>query len=364
MGVHPPRRRATPVAGTLRGSVTTRYEQLRQTLAAQPRRWLVTGGAGFIGSHLVEHLLALGQDVTVLDDFSTGSRANLDDVLRRAGGRGKLRTVEGDLRDPAACRDATAGAELVLHQAALGSVPRSIADPVRTHTVNVDGFLNVLLAARDAGAKRVVYASSSSVYGDHPGLPKVEDRTGRPLSPYAVSKASDELYAHAFGLAYGLPLVGLRYFNVFGPRQDPNGPYAAVMPRWFASLLAGEPVEIFGDGETSRDFCFVENVVQANLLAATGDDPRAVGEVYNVAVGDRTTLTQLFGLIREQVARFRPAAAKQEPAYRDFRKGDVRHSLADVSKARELLGYAPTHTVRDGLVLAADWYAANAAAGR
>ncbi|HEX9308092.1 MAG TPA: NAD-dependent epimerase/dehydratase family protein [Anaeromyxobacter sp.] len=247
--------------------------------------------------------------------------------------------------------------DVVLHQAGLGSVPRSIADPLRTHDVNVTGFVRVLLAARDAGVRRVVYASSSSVYGDHPDLPKVEERIGRPLSPYAASKLADEQYAHAFARCAGLELVGLRYFNVFGPRQDPEGPYAAVMPRWFAALLEGREVEIFGDGETSRDFCFVENVVQANLLAAATTAEEALGQVYNVAYGERTTLNELFQLVRERVARFDPAARALQPRHLGFREGDVRHSLADVGKARRLLGYAPTHSVEDGLDRTASSYA-------
>src|SRR5512137_1376929 len=308
-------------------------------IASRSRTWLVTGGAGFIGSHLVEALLGLGQRVRVLDSFVTGHRRNLEEAGR--GHEGSLELMEGDIRDLDLCRQAVRGAELVLHQAALGSVPRSIEDPLASHAANVTGFLNVLWAAREAGVRRVVYASSSSVYGDHPALPKVEDHVGRQLSPYAVTKYADELYAHAFGQAYGLELLGLRYFNVFGPRQDPEGPYAAVIPLWFRSLLEGKPVHVNGDGETSRDFCHVDNVVQANLLAATTANPEAMGKVYNVAVGDRTTLNQLFGAIQDEVARLHPAARNARPVYRDFRAGDVRHSLADVGLARTLLGYEP-----------------------
>jgi UDP-N-acetylglucosamine 4-epimerase len=317
----------------------------------------VTGGAGFIGSHLVERLLALGQRVRCLDSFVTGHRRNLVDAGR--GREADLEVIEGDLRDLDACRRACAGADVVLHQAAIGSVPRSIEDPLGSHGANVTGFLHVLWAAREAGLKRVVYASSSSVYGDQPTLPKVEESVGRQLSPYAVTKYADELYAHVFGTAYGLELLGLRYFNVFGPRQDPAGPYAAVIPLWFRALLAGEPALVNGDGETSRDFCFVDNVVQANLLAATTANADAIGQVFNVAVGDRTTLNELFAAIRDQVARFRPEAAAARPEYRPFREGDVRHSLADVSKAARLLGYRPTHGFREGLALSAEWYAAN-----
>jgi UDP-N-acetylglucosamine 4-epimerase len=321
------------------------------------RTWLVTGGAGFIGSHLVQALLGLGQRVRCLDSFVTGCRKNLVEAGR--GGEADLEVIEGDIRDLDACRRACAESDVILHQAALGSVPRSIEDPLASHAANVTGFLHVLWAAREAGVKRVVYASSSSVYGDHPALPKVEENVGRQLSPYAVTKYADELYAHVFGKAYGLELLGLRYFNVFGPRQDPNGPYAAVIPLWFRALLVGNPVFVNGDGETSRDFCYVENVVQANLLAATTTNPEAIGQVFNVAVGDRTTLNDLFLAIRDQVARSSPQAASAKPQYRPFREGDVRHSLADVSKAKRLLGYRPSRRLRDGLELAADWYAAN-----
>jgi UDP-N-acetylglucosamine 4-epimerase len=345
-----------------REDVVSAYAKVLQELHAAPRRWLVTGGAGFIGSHLVEALLGHGQHVVVLDDFSTGHARNLDSVCQAVGASAaeRLRVVRGDIRDTATCARAAAGTDVVLHQAALGSVPRSIERPLASHDVNVTGFLNVLQAARACGVRRVVYASSSSVYGDHPGLPKVESRIGHQLSPYAASKYCDEVYAAAFGRCYELEIVGLRYFNVFGPRQAPEGPYAAVMPRWFSALLRGDEVTILGDGETSRDFCYVANVVQANILAATATAPEALGAVYNVALGDRTTLTQLFALIREQVARFRPAAASAGAVYRDFRPGDIRHSLADITKARELLGYRPTHTIREGLAETAAWYAGGA----
>jgi UDP-N-acetylglucosamine 4-epimerase len=341
------------------------WERLRAALPREPARWCVTGAAGFIGSHLVEALLGLDQEVVGLDSFVTGKHENLAAVLREAGPvrAARFRLVEGDVRDPAACAEAVRGARCVLHQAALGSVPRSLADPVTSNDVNVAGTLRVLLAARDAGARRVVYASSSSVYGDHAALPKVEDAIGRPLSPYAASKLADELYAGAFAGAYGLEPVGLRYFNVFGPRQDPDGPYAAVMPRWFTALLRGEEVVIHGDGETSRDFCHVENVVQANLLAATATDPAALGTVYNVACGERTTLSELFLAIRAEVARFRPEAAQARPRMAPFRPGDVRHSLASIERARSRLGYAPTHRLREGLAAAAAWYAGSVSEG-
>ncbi len=326
-------------------------------IASGRRTWLVTGGAGFIGSHLVDRLLTLGQRVRVLDNFETGRRTNLE-IAAKVHGE-SLEVIDGDIRSLDACRAAAQGSDVILHQAALGSVPRSILDPLTTHATNVTGFLNVLWAAREHGIRRVVYASSSSVYGDHPGLPKEEDLIGRQLSPYAVSKYSNELYAHAFGLAYGMELLGLRYFNVFGPRQDPSGPYAAVIPVWFQSLLQGSTVFVNGDGTTSRDFCFVENVVQANLLAATTDRAEAIGKVYNVAVGDRTTLLELFEAIRTQVALLRPGAANAHPAHRDERAGDVRHSLADISRARRLLGYEPTVKVAEGLARAAEWYLAS-----
>ena len=337
----------------------TAYDTLREQLSAQPRTWLVTGCAGFIGSNLLEALLRLGQTVVGLDNFSTGHQRNLDEVRELVGTEAwqRFRFIEGDIRQPDDCAQAVAGVDYVLHQAALGSVPRSLDDPWNTHDNNINGFLRLLIASRDAGVKRFVYAASSSTYGDHPGLPKVEDVIGNPLSPYAVTKYVDELYGDVFARAYGVSAVGLRYFNVFGPRQDPNGAYAAVMPMWFAALLKQEAVYINGDGETSRDFCFVGNAVQANLLAATAPALPKGHEVFNVAVGDRTTLNQLYAAIREQVARWQPAAAAMQPVYRDFRAGDVRHSQADIGKACSLLGYAPTHRVAEGLDIAAPWYA-------
>ena len=318
---------------------------------ARVRTWLVTGAAGFIGSHLVETLLAEGQRVVGLDNFSTGHRRNVNAVSGGAGDR--FRMVEGDIRDLDVVQDAVEGVDVVLHQAALGSVPRSLADPLSTDAVNVHGFATVAWAAKEAGVRRIVYASSSSVYGDHPGLPKVEDKTGRPLSPYAVSKAANELYAATFSQHYGMEVIGLRYFNVFGPRQDPTGPYAAVIPKWFDALGRGEPCVINGDGETSRDFCYVANVVQANLRAAMAPDASGV---YNVAYGERTTLNELYTAIRDLVAIRDTEVAHLTPTYADFRRGDVRHSLADVSRARRDLGYDPTHDVSAGLVEAADWY--------
>lgn len=338
--------------------MSTRYEALCEALRTHPRTWLVSGAAGFIGSNLVESLLTLGQRVIGLDDFSTGHRRNLA-LLRRQvdeAGWARFRFIEGSVRDGAACAEACAGVDHVLHQAALGSVPRSIEQPLASFDANVDGFIRILTAARDAGARSFVYASSSSVYGDSPDLPKVEARIGAPLSPYAATKYIDEVLAAVYARCFGLRAVGLRYFNVFGPRQDPEGAYAAVIPKWVASLLRGQPVYVNGDGETSRDFCHVDNTVQANLLAATVESLPSAHEVFNVACGDRTSLNQLFASIRDILARNHPAIAGAEPIHRDFRAGDVRHSLADISRARALLGYEPSHDVASGLRAAMDWY--------
>jgi UDP-N-acetylglucosamine 4-epimerase len=338
--------------------------QIDARVRAGSRRWLVTGVAGFIGSHLLEHLLRLGQQVVGLDNFSTGRESNLDDVRERvgAGAWSGFQLIRGDLLDLEACRAACAGVQIVLHQAALGSVPRSLADPLATHAANVTGFLHMLCAARDARVARFVYAASSSTYGDEPNLPKVEDRIGRPLSPYAATKLFDEIYADVFGRCYAMPAVGLRYFNVFGPRQDPDGPYAAVIPRWAAAMIAGEPCRINGDGETSRDFCYIANAVQANLRAALAEDPAALGQVYNVAVGGRTTLLSLHALLGAALQAQRPGLAIAPPRHGEFRAGDVRHSEADIGKARRLLGYEPSHDVRAGLAESAAWYLARAAA--
>ena len=334
------------------------YETVLEQMREKPRAWLVTGAAGFIGSGLVQTLLEADQRVVGLDNLSTGKRANLEDVRSRVREErwGRFDFQEGDIRRLEDCRRACAGVSLVLHQAALGSVPRSIEDPVGSHESNVTGTLHMLVAARDAGVDRFVFASSSSVYGDDPGLPKVETRTGQPLSPYAVTKVAGERYVEVFGEAYELPVVSLRYFNVFGPRQDPRGPYAAVIPRWIAAMLGGEPVQIFGDGETSRDFCYLANAVQANLLAASTGGSAVLGETFNVAIGTRTTLNDLFRELRDRLAARRPTLADVEPIHLDFRPGDVRHSLADVSKAEGLLGYRPTHTLADGLDEAMGWY--------
>jgi len=333
-------------------------EQLTKDLSASRKTWLLTGAAGFIGSNLLETLLRANQSVVGLDNFFAGFQHNLDDVRKNVGEAlwENFVIVKADITDLDSCQRACAGVDYVLHQAAVGSVPRSIAHPILTHQSNVDGFLNILSAAKDAKVKRFVYASSSSVYGDHPALPKVEHTVGNSLSPYAVSKKINELYADVFGKCYGFESIGLRYFNVFGPRQDPNGAYAAVIPKWISAMLKNEPVYINGDGETSRDFCFVANVVQANLLAATTQNASALNQVYNIAAARRTTLNQLFESLRDRLMPKFPHLKGLHPVYRDFQKGDVRHSHADISKARELLGYHPTHDVDAGLTEALDWY--------
>ena len=348
------------VAAT-RGGEPDRYREVVEQLRAHPKTWLITGVAGFIGSNLLEALLRLDQRVVGLDNFETGSPVNLERVqaLVEPTQWARFTFHPGDICCPDDCRRAAAGVDFVLHQAALGSVPRSLENPQRTNEVNISGFLNMLVASRDAGVVRFVFAASSSTYGDHPALPKVEDVIGKPLSPYAVTKYVNELYADVFGRCYGLATIGLRYFNVFGPRQNPDGAYAAVIPKWYGNLLRGAPVVINGDGETSRDFCFVANVVQANILAATASDRQAINQIYNVALGDRTTLNELFAQIRAQVARHHPQAASAQPQYRPFRDGDVRHSQADIGKIVARLGYAPTHRVSDGLEEATGFYLGN-----
>ncbi len=334
------------------------YQVILSQLARNPRKWLVTGAAGFIGSNLVEALLMMDQEVVGVDNFATGYRHNLEDVqtsLSTAQWE-RFKFIQGDICDLNTCRQACQDTDYVLHQAAIGSVPRSVEDPLFTNVNNVSGFLNILLASRDAGVKRLVYAASSATYGDHPGLPKVEEEIGRPLSPYALTKYVNELYAQVFAQCYGFQTIGLRYFNIFGRRQDPEGAYAAVIPRWFSALAAGEQVYIFGDGETSRDFCYIDNCVQANILAATVQDPAALDKVYNVAFGQRTTLNELFYIIRDLVAQTEHGAQEELPEYQDFRPGDVRHSLADISRAERLLGYSPAYSVRQGLERTAEWY--------
>ena len=371
----------------------TAYNTLQTRLTQAPRTWLVTGVAGFIGSNLLETLLKLGQRVVGLDNFATGHQRNLDEVqtLVTPTQWANFSFINGDIRNLEDCQKAmvwtdplsallppppgegrgegspnsssenppnSIPVDYVLHQAALGSVPRSLADPITTNATNISGFLNMLTAARDAKVKSFTYAASSSTYGDHPGLPKVEDIIGKPLSPYAVTKYVNELYADVFARCYGFNAIGLRYFNVFGPRQDPNGAYAAVIPKWFFSMICNKEIFINGDGKTSRDFCFVANAVQANLLAATSEDPAAANQVYNVAVGDRTDLLELYDAIRDLLAPHYAHVAAAAPCFRDFRSGDVRHSLADIGKASGFLGYRPTHRIADGLKEAMGWYVA------
>ncbi len=336
------------------------FDKLQTRLENEPHTWLITGVAGFIGSNLLETLLKLNQRVIGLDNFATGHQHNLDEVqgLVTIAQWDNFSFINGDICNIANCQKAVIGVDYVLHQAALGSVPRSIVDPVTTNATNISGFLNMQVAARDAKVKRFVYASSSSTYGDHPALLKVEDTIGKPLSPYAVTKYVNELYADVFSKTFGLQSIGLRYFNVFGPRQDPYGAYAAVIPKWISSMIQNESIYINGDGETSRDFCFVNNAVQANLLAAMSGNTEAYNQVYNVAVGDRTTLNSLFALLRENLF-CHGVKGENQPVYRDFRAGDVRHSLADISKAQRLLGYAPTQRIDEGLILAMPWYVAH-----
>lgn len=342
---------------------TSRYHAVREGLRAAPRRWLVTGAAGFIGSNLVETLLELDQVVVGLDNYATGHRRNVDEVLATVGPQRAARftMIDGDITRPEDCSRACDGMDFVLHQAALGSVPRSLENPSATNAANIDGFLNMLVAARDARVSRFVYAASSSTYGDHPALPKVEEHIGRPLSPYAVTKLVNELYAEVFARSYGFASIGLRYFNVFGKRQDPDGAYAAVIPKWIAALLADQPLMINGDGETTRDFCFVDNAVQANLLAATSQDAAAIGQIYNVAVSGRTSLNALYDKLKTSLAAVSPRVATHQATYREFRAGDVRHSQADIGKAARLLGYAPTHDLDAGLSAAMPWYLAHVA---
>lgn len=335
----------------------SQYQTVCEQLQQAPKTWLITGVAGFIGSNLLETLLKLNQNVVGLDNFATGHQHNLDEVqsLVKPEQWANFKFYEGDIRNFADCQKASAGVDYVLHEAALGSVPRSIADPITTNAANITGFLNMLTAARDAEVKSFTYAASSSTYGDHPALPKVEENIGKPLSPYAVTKYVNELYAEVFARTYGFKTIGLRYFNVFGKRQDPNGAYAAVIPKWTAAMIAGDDVFINGDGETSRDFCFIENTVQANILAATTQNDKAKNQVYNVAVGDRTTLNDLFNAIKAALNENGVTYTK-EPIYRDFRAGDVRHSQASVNKIKKLLGYEPKFVISQGIESAMSWY--------
>ena len=336
----------------------SKINKIREDLQSNPRKWLITGVAGFIGSNLLEELLGLGQTVIGLDNFSTGKPENLEDVKTQVSADEweNFKFIEGDIRNLQDCLQTCEGVDYVLHQAALGSVPRSIDDPIETNQSNIDGFLNMLVAARDTGVERFVYAASSSTYGDHMGLPKKEDQIGRPLSPYAVTKYVNELYADVFAKTYGLKSIGLRYFNVFGKRQDPDGAYAAVIPKWISALLNNVKPVINGDGETSRDFCYIDNAVQANLLSSVSENPDAVNRVYNVAFGEKTTLNRLFEMIKEILIPFKPEVEKGKAEYGPFRKGDVRHSLADISRAKSLLGYDPSHSVAEGMREYIGWY--------
>lgn len=337
----------------------SKFEQVKTDLINTPKTWLVTGVAGFIGSNLLEMLLKLNQTVIGLDNFATGYQKNLDEVRTLVTDQQwqGFTFIEGDIRDVNTCLNASKNVDYVLHQAALGSVPRSIADPITTNSANITGFLNMLEAAKQNNVTSFVYAASSSTYGDHPALPKVEENIGNPLSPYAVTKYVNELYADVYSRTYGFKCIGLRYFNVFGRRQDPDGAYAAVIPKWTASMIKGEQVFINGDGLTSRDFCYIENTVQMNILAATAQDD-AKAHVYNVAVGDRTTLNDLFSSIKSALIASN-VEITQNAEYRDFRAGDVRHSQADVSKAIKNLGYAPSHRIQDGILEAMPWYLKN-----
>lgn len=334
------------------------YESLKLNLLSSQRTWLITGVAGFIGSNLLEALLKINQKVIGIDNFSTGYQRNLVEVQKIVTREQwhNFSFMQADICRLADCQIACSGVDYVLHQAALGSVPRSVEDPITTNASNVTGFLNMLVAARNSNVRRFVYAASSSTYGDHPSLPKVEEHIGKPLSPYAVTKYVNELYADVFSKTFGLPSIGLRYFNVFGSRQDPGGAYAAVIPKWIASMLTGEPVYINGDGENSRDFCYISNVVQANLLAATTQNKEAINQVFNIAVGERTTLNDLYAQIKQNLVSTYPNLKDSKPIFRGYRAGDVRHSLASIDKARVKLGYKPTHNLGNGLTLAMTWY--------
>ena len=335
----------------------TRYEELLVNLPKHPKTWLITGVAGFIGSNLLETLLKLGQQVVGLDNFSTGHQRNLNEVQSLVSKEQWIRfsLINGDIRNIADCRKACVKIDYVLHEAALGSVPRSINDPITTNNSNIGGFLNMLVAAHDAQVKSFTYAASSSTYGDHPGLPKIEEIIGKPLSPYAVTKYVNELYADVFARCYGFSTIGLRYFNVFGKRQDPDGAYAAVIPKWTALMIKGDDIHIYGDGETSRDFCYVENIVQANLLAATTVNKESLNQIYNVATNGRTSLNMLFEQLKVELQR-NDIKYENKVIYRDFREGDVRHSQADINKAKRLLGYAPKYDIEKGITNSIPWY--------
>ena len=339
----------------------TYYENIQQNLKSNQSTWLITGVAGFIGSNLLEALLKLNQRVVGLDNFATGYQHNLDQVRELVGEQAwkNFKFIQGDITKLADCKDACRDVNYVLHHAALGSVPRSIEDPILANDNNVTGFLNMLTAARDVKVRRFIYAASSSTYGDHPGLPKIESVIGKPLSPYAVTKYVNELYADVFARCYGIDSIGLRYFNVFGPRQDPDGAYAAVIPQWVAALIKNKTLQINGDGETTRDFCFIDNVVQANILAALSDNPEAANQIFNVALNETTSLNQLYQMMSDLLKDSFPHLAQHQPKYEEFRAGDVRHSQADISKAKTLLNFAPTHRVGQGLKEAMEWYKKN-----
>ena len=342
-----------------------KYEKLQNYLVQNQSTWLITGVAGFIGSNLLEKLLILNQKVVGLDNFDTGFQHNIDQAIKDAESfTGKSLSsnfvfINGDIRELNDCKKACIGVDYVLHQAALGSVPRSIEDPINTNRANIDGFLNMIVVCKDAGIKRFVYAASSSSYGDHPDLPQVEDKIGNPLSPYAVTKLVNEFYAKVFAKTYGFKTIGLRYFNIFGKRQNPNGAYAAVIPKWTSAIISKEDIFINGDGDTSRDFCYIENAVQINLLAATCQDEISTDQVYNVALNDRTSLNKLYQMIENAIVQRIEGLEKKSPIYRDFRPGDVMHSQADISKAKELLGYDPKYKISDGIEEAIKWYIKN-----
>jgi UDP-N-acetylglucosamine 4-epimerase len=341
------------------------YEQAQEYLKANKKTWLITGVAGFIGSNLLEKLLILNQKIVGLDNFSTGSKFNIDEAIKDACNfagedlRDNFKFVEGDITEFNHCKKVCEEVDYVLHQAALGSVPRSINDPISTNKANIDGFLNILVASRDSNVKKLVYAASSSTYGDHPDLPKVEDKIGNPLSPYAVTKLVNELYANVFAKNYNFKTIGLRYFNVFGKRQNPNGAYAAVIPKWIASILKNDDVYIFGDGKTTRDFCYIENTIQMNILAAINENDEASNQVYNVALNEQTSLFDLYKIIEDKVNKKTKSNFNKTPIYKDFRSGDVRHSRADISKAKFYLGYHPKYKITEGMDEAMEWYIKN-----
>ena len=334
------------------------FRERELELKHNKRTWLVTGAAGFIGSNLVEALLKLDQKVIGLDNFSTGFKDNLDNIVSNLNDK-DFKFIEGDITSFKVCREAVKDVNFVLHQAALGSIPRSINDPINTHNSNISGFLNMLTASKDASVDKFIFAGSSSTYGDHPNLPKVEDVIGNPLSPYAITKYVNELYAETFSRHYDFNSIGLRYFNVFGRRQRQNGSYAAVIPKWIISILKGERVQIYGDGKTSRDFCYIDNVIQANILSALSTDKNSQNQIYNIALNDETSLLDLYKMIVDVVHTKDPSVKILEPSYGNFRAGDVKHSRADISKAKKLLSYSPSHKIKEGIEETVSWYMEN-----